>query len=208
MAEIKIFVEGIADKKFLEDYINHILPNAGISNQTVIDTGGWTNIMSKKEKGGDIRNKMKENTDNDGINIVIFDADDNFVRRKQEIEQWKIDKNLSFELFLLPNNKEIGALEDLLEKIILDKNQPIFDCWNGYETCLTNCASKKIGKELTIPAKKTKIYGYLEALLGDTKKEKELIKERERNYKNVDHWNLNADYLQPLTDFLLQHIKL
>ena len=60
----------------------------------------------------------------------------------------------------------------------------------------------RISPSLTTPAKKTKIYGYLEALLGTSKREKELIKEKERNYKNTQHWNLDAEYLEPLREFL------
>lgn len=60
---------------------------------------------------------------------------------------------------------------------------------------------------LTIPAKKTKIYGYLEALLGTSKREKELIKEKERDYENAQHWNLDAEYLEELKLFLLNKLK-
>jgi hypothetical protein len=204
---IKIFVEGIADVKFLKDYINYSMPSFEISKETIIETGGWTNIDSQKEKGENIQNQMRQNTDNGGINLVVFDADKDFASRNQEIEVWKSKYNLDFELFLLPNNQDVGALEDLLEKIIVDNNQSIFDCWDGFENCLQNNASKIIGKDLTLPAKKTKIYAYLEVLLGKTKKEKEKIKERERDYKNVGHWNLNSDFLIPLKDFLLTYIK-
>ena len=55
---------------------------------------------------------------------------------------------------------------------------------------------------LTTPAKKTKIYGYLEALLFGSKSQKEQIKEVNRNYKNTQHWNLDAKYLEPLKGFL------
>ena len=55
---------------------------------------------------------------------------------------------------------------------------------------------------LTTPAKKTKIYGYLEALLGESKKEKNKIKEKERNYKNASHWDLDAEYLDKLKEFV------
>ena len=47
-----------------------------------------------------------------------------------------------------------------------------------------------------------KTYGYLEALLGETKSQKELIKEANRNYENHQHWNLDAEYLEPLKLFL------
>ena len=51
-------------------------------------------------------------------------------------------------------------------------------------------------------AKNIKIYGYLEALLGETKSQKELIKEANRNYENTQYWNLDSKYLEPLKLFL------
>ena len=53
-----------------------------------------------------------------------------------------------------------------------------------------------------------KIYGYLEALLGEKKSQKELIKEANRNYENTQHWNLDTEYLEPLKAFLENNIKL
>lgn len=55
---------------------------------------------------------------------------------------------------------------------------------------------------LTTPAKKTKIYGYLEALLGETRSQKELIKEANRNYETPQHLNLDTKYLESLKSFL------
>lgn len=56
-------------------------------------------------------------------------------------------------------------------------------------------------------SKKTKIYGYLEALLGDTKSQKGLIKEANRNYENPQHWNLDTKYLEPLKAFIQNNIS-
>ena len=198
---VKIFVEGIADVKFLSDYISHIIPNFEIEKETIINSSGWTNNREKS------RNVMLQNTDNAGINLIIFDADDDFKKRKDELENWKLSENLSFEVFLFPNNNDKGALEDLLEKIIEKNNQPIFDCWNEYENCLKTRTIKGRTKPLTVPDKKAKIFGYLEALLGTTKKEKKKIKEEERDYKNREHWNLDSDYLVPLKEFLIKHLK-
>jgi len=207
---VKIFVEGIADEKFLKDYLDYLLPNSVISSaldETVKNAGGWTNIASKKKEEDDSGiNAMRKNTDNGGVNLVVFDADKDFEERKREIENWKGKHNLTFELFLLPDNKSAGALEDLLEKIIINRNKPILDCWDGFEACIQKSASCKMGTDLTIPAKKTKIYAYLEVLLGQSKKEKEKIKERERNYKNAEHWNLGCGFLEPLKKYLLDHI--
>jgi hypothetical protein len=203
---IKIFVEGIADVKFFGDYISHIAPSFEIVNDTIINTGGWTNIDSKKEKGESSRIEMEKNTDYGGINLVIFDADKDFKNRKQEIEAWKSKYNLVFELFLFPDNRNTGALEDLLERIITTENKPIFCCWRLFEKCLKIIRIKGRSRPLTIPAKKTKIYAYLEVLLGETKKEKEKIKERERDYKNKEHWNLDSEFLILLKEFLLKYI--
>ncbi len=60
---------------------------------------------------------------------------------------------------------------------------------------------------LTTPAKKTKIYGYLEALLGETRSQKELIKEANRNYKTPLHWNLDSANLEPLNNFIKSNIE-
>ena len=51
-----------------------------------------------------------------------------------------------------------------------------------------------------------KIYGYLEALLGETKSQKELIKEANRNYENTQHWNLDAEYMEPLKRFFVNNM--
>ena len=199
---VKIFVEGIADVKFISDYISHIIPKIEtIGKETIIDSSGWTNNRETSQ------NLMQQNTDNAGINLVIFDADNEFEKRVKELEEWKKSASLSFEIFLFPNNKEAGALENLLEEIILDNNKPIFDCWNGYESCLKSKTIEGRKEPLTVPAKKTKIYGYLETLLGTTKKEKEKIKEKNRDYKNTAHWNLDSAHLEPLKDFLLKHIN-
>ena len=146
-------------------------------------------------------------TANGGVNLVILDADKDIETRRAEILEWKRLNDLEFELFLLPNNNDAGALEDMLENIINPNNRPIFDCWEGYEKELVKLdIPGRTPPPLTTPAKKTKIYGYLEALLGPTKDEKELIKERNRKYDNAMHWNLDAEYLEGLKGFLEGHL--
>ena len=103
---------------------------------------------------------------------------------------------------------ETGALEDLLENIINPNNRPILDCWEDYEKELVKLdIPDRTPPPLTTPAKKTKIYGYLEALLGESKSQKELIKEASRDYENAQHWNLDAGYLEPLKGFVVNNIS-
>lgn len=191
---VKIFVEGVADEKFFKDYLSYL----GVSDCKILITNGKDGLFDEA-----IINELKSNSDNGGINLVFIDADDDYSKSKSIVLKHKDKYNVDFELFIMPNNQSNGALEDLLENIINNNNQPIFDCWHNYEDNLLKTKIPGRTKPLTIPAKKTKIYAYLEALLGKSKKEKEFIKERTRDYQNQEHWNLSSDYLNPLKFFLL-----
>lgn len=207
MNKFQIIVEGTADKKFFEDYYRHLFhenaPDGSITLPIKGDkAGGYQKLFS--ENG---INTLKEGMDNGATNLVIFDADDNIEARRKELLSIRDKYGVEFELFLLPNNHDAGALEDLLEHIINPNNRPIFDCWQHYEDELVQREIPgRTPPPLTTPAKKTKIYGYLEALLGETKSQKELIKEANRNYENPQHWNLDAKYLEPLKAFIQNNI--
>lgn len=59
---------------------------------------------------------MNRTSADGGVNLVIFDADADFEDRKKKLILWKERCHVDFELFLFPNNKDTGELEDLLEK--------------------------------------------------------------------------------------------
>ena len=208
MRRFQIIVEGDADKKFFEDYYHHIFgekaPQGSITHPGKDgDTGGYKKLRSEDAIGA-----MRQNTDLGGINLVIFDADEDIETRRAELLAIKEEFGVEFELFLLPNNQDAGALEDLLENIINPNNQPVMDCWQTYEGELKKVRiPTKTPPTLTIPAKKTKIYAYLETLLGKSKTQKKLIKDANRNYENIQHWNLDAEYLEKLKLFLLNKLK-
>lgn len=192
-----IVVEGIADETFIRQYLYHLFGQK-VPENFILRTEGKDNLKSSVAI-----NRMRSMTDQGGINLVIFDADNNFETRRALILEWKKQNGLEFELFLLPNNQDKGELEDLLENIINPNNRPIMDCWEHYEKELVTLdIPGRTPPPLTIPAKKTKIYGYLEALLGTSDSDKKKIKEREREYHNALHWNLAAEYLLPLKEFL------
>ncbi|MCR4620377.1 MAG: hypothetical protein K5633_06795 [Paludibacteraceae bacterium] len=195
--EFNIFVEGIADVRFFKQYINHVF-GVEVADERLIPLSGWDNLKTETQAL-----RMHSMTANGGVNVVIVDADLNYKTRKDEIEKWKQENEVEFKLFLLPNDKDAGALEDMLENIINPNNRPIMKCWENYEKELVKLdIPGRTPPPLTTPAKKTKIYGYLEALLFDSKSQKEQIKEVNRNYENTQHWNLDAEYLEPLKEFL------
>ena len=208
MKKFLIIVEGEADKKFFENYYHHLFhekaPTGSIMHPGKDDdTGGYTKL--RKE---DAINALKQNTDAGGKNLVIFDADDDGESRRMELLAIKEEFGVEFELFLLPNNKDAGELEDMLEQIINPANKPVMDCWATYEGELEKVRiPSKTPPTLTIPAKKTKIYAYLETLLGKSRSQKKLIKDPNRNYENTQHWDLDAKYLEPLKEFILNNLK-
>lgn len=197
-----IVVEGIADETFIRQYLYHLFGQK-VPDNFILRTNGKDNLKSSVAI-----NRMRSMTDQGGINLVIFDADNNFETRRASILEWKKQNGLEFELFLLPNNQDKGELEDLLENIINPNNRPILDCWEKYEKELVTIHIEgRTPPPLTTPAKKTKIYGYLEALLFESESDKKKIKEREREYHNALHWNLDAEYLSSLKEFLEKWIS-
>lgn len=194
-----IIVEGLADLVFFEQYYRHLFGKSAPEG-FIFKTDGKDNLNK-------FANKMRSMSANGGVNLVIFDADENIDTRRSELLEWKEKAGVSFELFLLPNDKDAGALEDLLENIINPNNRPIFDCWEDYEKALVELdIPGRTPPPLTTPAKKTKIYGYLEAMLGETKREKEQIKEVNRNYENTLHWDLDTEYLGALKEFMVMNL--
>ena len=208
MNKFLIIAEGEADKRFFEDYYHHLFhekaPMGSIMHPGKdSETGGYTKL--RKE---DSINALRQNTDAGGKNLVIFDADDDCETRRQELLAIQEEFGVEFELFLLPNNRDAGELEDMLEQIINPNNQPVMDCWATYEGELEKVRiPTKTPPTLTIPAKKTKIYAYLETLLGKTRSQKKLIKDANRNYENTEHWNLDAEYLESLKEFMVNNIS-
>lgn len=207
MKKVQIFVEGVADQKFFQDLLNDWY---GIE----LSLGGFQkakgDIFNVEGKGiFDNENKMRlidpmlKLNDTTGVkNLFIFDAD-TFEIESQNFEKYK--SQFPIDHFLLPDNQSNGDLETLLEQIINQDNKVIFDCWDGYERCLKS--SKRKNGSFTTPARKTKIYAYLEALLGESKNQKKKIKETERNYRDKSHWNLNSPALTNLKQFLDQYFQ-
>ena len=197
--EFNIFVEGLADARFIKQYIGHLF-GVVVDDERLVILKGWDNLKTEATAL-----RMHSMSANGGVNLVIVDTDKDFQIRKDEIAKWQQANKVQFELFLLPNNHDAGTLEDLLENIINPNNRPIFDCWEHYEQELVQLdIPGRTPPPLTTPAKKTKIYGYLEALLE--REQKDLIKERNRNYENTQHWNLDAEYLEPLKAFIKKNI--
>lgn len=191
MTEAMIFVEGVADKKFIEDILKHL--NYSLKDSIKIQqTGGKDGIEE-----GAIITTLQRITFSGGINYIIFDADDDYVKRKKEIDDALKGKDIKYEVFLFPNNKDAGNLETLLSELTLTEHQSILDCFEAYQDCIN-----KSSKDYRVPILKTKIYAYVDTLLTKKEAKDGMAQETKRNYLNPNHWDLDVPALQPLKDFL------
>ncbi|HTE12396.1 MAG TPA: DUF3226 domain-containing protein [Chitinophagaceae bacterium] len=196
MNNFRIFTESKTDVKFLKDYIADVF-NKELQNIDFDMLGSWSGYKI----GGTLTNSIKENSvDNSKLSILILDADTDFTARLHEIENDFIQYKVSVKIFLFPNHANNGNIETLLAEIAVNKE--LMECFHSYEKCIEGYEK---------PVSKSKIFAYLDALLPQKNKKnnkEDLIQDANRNYKNKEHWDLNHNYLNPLKDFLSQHLNL
>lgn len=206
MKRIRIFCEGTSDQRFLRDFISinykiEITDNELKSNIFIHNLGGWSKLRNLKKR---ITEELV-----DYKTLIFLDADDKKTADKagllatrtfveQLMEEWEYD---NYDLFVFPNNEnETGEVEDFFQEIINPENKEIFECWTTFENCL-----RQKNPAFTIPAKKSKIYVYHEALYGDTNAEKDKCKDAGRDFTDSRLWITNANennYLKSVKDFL------
>lgn len=182
-----IIVEGNTDKEFIKLYIEFL----GLGKFDINSSDGKDNLKEVKKIISHKKNLK-----------IIFDADDDIEQAKKNIQKQlkeiaqenNIDENslLQAKIFLFPNNKDTGNLENLVEKIA--KEKCILECFEQYKKCIEKLQDKN--KNIKLPAKKSKVFAYLESF-G--------FKNGDENFKfNEDIFDLNSEYLEPLKNFLKQ----
>ena len=186
--KVHIFVEGEEDRRFLESYVGYLCYEP-------------VDLTPVKGKGGlKAHCSIIERELNRGIRVlVVFDADSDYGERKSEIEelvQKQTGKNRgtsNLDFFLFPNDKDLGNLEDLLEKIIKLEHEGIFACFEAYKKCLG-----KKNRSYVRPNKKAKIYAYKEALGA---------MEKGKDHFSVEYWEFENSSLDPLKSFLCENFR-
>lgn len=216
MVSVDFWVEGTADQKFLADVLKHWF-NLSCSKKYIYRDEANQIVVKIQNLGGknkfladEISSLFAQNNLQGIKNVVILDAD-RFEVQCEHVENMKIELGIPFPYYLLPDHQNDGELENLLESIIHTQNKNIFECWDSYEACLKQHDNPtRPGNKYTIPAKKSKIYSYLEVLLGETDAEKELAKDPKRDFTNANHWQLDhtTEPLKPLYDFLKTELEL
>jgi len=184
---VTIFIEGKADQRFLEDFITFHFDSETLNKISFIDVKGKDSIHL-------VRNEFQKNTDQEGVNLLIFDADADFDTRILELEKKKLDLGINFETFLFPNNQNNGDLEVLLLNLTTENHKGIFECFKPFNDCL-------LAKDSTynVPSLKTQVYSYLDFQNLEPK-------ENNRNYLH-NCWNLEHEFVIPLLKFIKKNYK-
>ena len=176
-----IFVEGHDDKQFADCLLQH----TGIVDiETCSMEGGASKLPMIRPQ------IMRKHDAGCKIGIVV-DADDNFAKRRDEVRKHikALDLPVADDgFFLIPNNRDPGCIEVLLEQIAVDKHKAVHGCFEQYKACLRN-------RKYATPNLKAKIYAYCEALGADPKP-------KSRAFNDNQVWNLDAPALDALKTFL------
>lgn len=182
-----IVVEGgfgsMTDKDFIELYCKYL----GITPKKICQANGKDNVKSAEAEIHKALN-MGERV------LIIFDADDDIQKSLKNIQNQLVSLNSSWknrcEIFLMPNNKDAGNLETLLENTA--KEKCILKCFDNYIECIAKLSDKN--SAIRLPNKKVKVFAYLSSF-G--------FKNGDKNFKMDDNiLDLQSPYLDNLKDFL------
>jgi hypothetical protein len=197
MPEVTIFVEGIADAKFISDILKKYHKTELVIKKDIL-------FFEGKDKWEKTAGLFRKSTAEGKTNLLIFDADEDPTSRQKEIYKKREELGLSFELFLLPGRNDPGDLETLLESIVPTDKVPVLNCFSSYEACLS-----KLDFAVHPNDRKTKIYVYTKSLTWVKKgrADEDPAKEVNRNYLDREIWNLESSYLQPLLEFLTPYFE-
>lgn len=197
-----IFIESSTENSYELQFIKAVAKACHLEIDDFVYVGGYTNVKKYKNKFLELEDGEK--------NLVIFDADytttgGGFLKRKQWLEQQK-NKEIQFELFLFPNNKDDGILETLLQRIVNPKYEQLLSYFKEYEQKISKF-NEKLGCEVfETPDEKARIYSYISAFKR-TRTERERFKNKHNwNFDNPEYWNMNSEALNPLKDFLKKNV--
>ena len=177
----KIFVEGTSDDVFLSCMLRH-LDIANVETEPI--NGGVCKL-------GSVAAQIQRSAMRGSRISVILDADSDFEKRRGEYETAREQHELPIDrFFLLPNHRDTGCLETLLEQIAVPDHGVVYKCFDAYEVCL-----RGHNEDYSLPNHKARIYAYCEALDIETNPQK-------RDYCDSCYWDLDAAALGPLRAFL------
>lgn len=207
LAAAAIIMEGDHDCRFMRQYLEHLdfgsllfggeLKDAGRAGKIIIRKAGEHGGIGPLIGGKAPFPEVIETCESSDNILIVADANSAFEGRLKKLQSTarKITEQTAADvkIFLLPDNKSAGELENLLEEISVGKE--IYECLEQYEKCLRTKKSA-LNNKLDM---KAKIYAYCDARNIRAHWGK-------REYCDKAHWDLNDPKLESLRKFLLQNL--
>ncbi|MDD9868606.1 MAG: hypothetical protein OXU50_01750 [Gammaproteobacteria bacterium] len=175
-----IVTEGDEDVRFLREYLSFL--GKSHSEECFKDLKGWGKL-------GGYTPDIEEMQDKGVKILIILDANSDHAKRRREAEN--ILSRLNPPLFLFPDNKSAGSLDDLLLRITSSDHKDVLACLEKYEKCL-----RKSGYALFNAKRKVFAYKDAHGLHGV----------KGANQFDSKYWNYGHPALNPLKKFLTEHI--
>ena len=186
-----IVVEGKADKRFLEEYIAHL---------GYLDFIDEIHLAGGKDNWYTSKRALEHAKSNGLLTALIFDADSDVSSRRSYLQRKLDEFGSEARIFLIPNDEDRGCLEDLFGHLVPEAYQPVIDCWDNFIDALRGLKPSLV-PSYNLPSSKAKFYSY-DSLLREKGKEEKVAADEFRRYKGVEHWDLDAPYLDPLKKFI------
>jgi len=209
-----LIVEGITDVAL----IKYICVQKGITikfndfkseayQSSEVETYRFNDLYIINIKGQDkllytLENLIKPNEIKIEKLAIIQDADSDFEASKEKINQAikkaKITKEV--EIFLTPNNQDLGDLETLLLSTL--ESNSILECFDEYAECL------KAEQEVYPKAlNKGKVHAYtMYSQKGENlyKPMQSFMHKKNKKYQDTNLWDIDHPNFKPIVDFVLQ----
>ncbi|MBF9223760.1 DUF3226 domain-containing protein [Hymenobacter ruricola] len=174
----------------------YLIADATGDTLLISSIGGWKNLGSKQSF------PLRQAHDSGGKTLIVFDADEAPAQRAATLRAQIVADEPAPALFLFPGPDQPSELEDLLLQLVQPAHQPVMLCYDGYEHCLQQLVDN--GQDYyNTPSKKRRIYDYVNVMpLEGAEWERHHKKGGQKIFENANLWDLNAQAIQPLRDFL------
>lgn len=179
MNQWDVYVEGESDQRFLTCIARHMQVGGLRFRRIGTNMHGLRQMIPQLRQSHDAGKHI----------AVVLDANSDPECQQKELQRIIVEIGLPVSRsFLLPDNRQPGCLETLLEGIAVAPHRAIYDCFDSYEKCLDSA-------DYPLPGAKARVYAYCRAVGSETRPAK-------RDYCNNSHWDLDAAVLEPLREFL------
>ncbi|MCY4029816.1 MAG: hypothetical protein OXH75_26310 [Acidobacteria bacterium] len=195
MAPTAVFVEGGSDKQFVDRLLDHM---GIVEVETDIIGGGASHLPTAHPR------ILRRHDAGQRVGVIV-DADTEVEARRREVNDQIRELGLPIEIedvFLVPNDRDGGDLETLLEDIASDEHRVVHECFARYKACVREANRQRVAAPAgrtdaaySTPGRKEQMYAYC-SVLG--------IEPRpaQRSYEHGRHWNMEAPILGALKAFL------